>query len=637
MRQNFGSGGWTLIIGLVFGVVFGSLMWMATVQPDVAGVAKYYDHLPNQQRPWLLHFDWKQPDWLQITFVGLAVFCVGYLGFFTAIFVNPKHRNADIAAGLVTSLFAGFALFAVFMGPMKLYGVQNQEDLWLLQRAAFSSSDEVRQDWLERYPDMEQVHESQRAFILYQKIRGDRYARVPKAIWLGMLMSFGICLFTGLSETMAAGPLLRRHGTWYATFLPYSEQGVATAVVMFVGGIYLIGPMMWGTAGFGWWKLLSLLGPVILAIWAAVRRWHWSARTALQAVWILCFLSFMVNDFMHLPQVGRRAKDIGDAERLVEQNPENIQYKLDLGPAYSSLAEYWRRHERWKDAAAPYERAIAVYGSLYEQDLDDERKRTITNRLRQWLVELAEVYDHLQRHEDSRVLLRQFRPENSGQWRGVARLLRSHVDSMIESRSLETEQKQKYLRDFIQEGLRAGEVKVPPDKVDTLAAWIASPQRWSIIGPFPGGHNYKGLDTAHGPEQDTEPKDEYRGVDGTVKWTSVVSYPGYEVNLREIVAETDFVVAYALTYVESPQAQDVTLRVGSDDGNKIWLNDKLVTERRVYRGYREGQDRVKVRLRKGVNKLLIKVEQANAGWGFSVDAADEQGWPVPLKWQTNPD
>ena len=39
-------------------------------------------------------------------------------------------------------------------------------------------------------------------------------------------------------------------------------------------------------------------------------------------------------------------------------------------------------------------------------------------------------------------------------------------------------------------------------------------------------------------------------------------------------------------------------------------------------------DKVDVRLRKGENKLLVKICQGTGGWGFCVRVADEWGTPV---------
>ncbi len=76
-------------------------------------------------------------------------------------------------------------------------------------------------------------------------------------------------------------------------------------------------------------------------------------------------------------------------------------------------------------------------------------------------------------------------------------------------------------------------------------------------------------------------------------------------------------VAYAHCYVYSPVLQEVQLRLGSDDGVKVWLNGTNVHTNDVYRGHQFEQDIVNVFLDEGWNRLLMKVSDKYGGWQFS--------------------
>lgn len=76
------------------------------------------------------------------------------------------------------------------------------------------------------------------------------------------------------------------------------------------------------------------------------------------------------------------------------------------------------------------------------------------------------------------------------------------------------------------------------------------------------------------------------------------------------------VVAYAYRDIESSEDRRVELKVGSDDGIKIWINGEIVLTNHVRRALQPGDDAVIVTLRSGINKLLVKVEQAAGEWGF---------------------
>ncbi len=84
----------------------------------------------------------------------------------------------------------------------------------------------------------------------------------------------------------------------------------------------------------------------------------------------------------------------------------------------------------------------------------------------------------------------------------------------------------------------------------------------------------------------------------------------------------DYTVAYALTYVWSPDERPTKVFVGSDDGVRIWLNDELIHHHLVKRGPIPDNDKAEGVLKKGWNKLLVKVEEGEGWWGFYLRIPD---------------
>jgi hypothetical protein len=82
---------------------------------------------------------------------------------------------------------------------------------------------------------------------------------------------------------------------------------------------------------------------------------------------------------------------------------------------------------------------------------------------------------------------------------------------------------------------------------------------------------------------------------------------------------TSNAVAFAVAYVESPEAlSDVTLRFGSDDAARVWLNGEEVWSVGRVRGVGLDEDEIKgLRLRAGQNVLVVKVAQGIGGWGLA--------------------
>ena len=113
---------------------------------------------------------------------------------------------------------------------------------------------------------------------------------------------------------------------------------------------------------------------------------------------------------------------------------------------------------------------------------------------------------------------------------------------------------------------------------------------------------------------------------GDLVWTlGEISDTGNN-NVNELITEiglaegdVDDHSSYALITLESAIAQsNVTMRAGSDDSIKIWLNGEVVHNNPIDRGAEDFQDRFKVDLKQGDNLLLVKVSERASSWSMFV-------------------
>lgn len=72
--------------------------------------------------------------------------------------------------------------------------------------------------------------------------------------------------------------------------------------------------------------------------------------------------------------------------------------------------------------------------------------------------------------------------------------------------------------------------------------------------------------------------------------------------------------AYLKTQITSDRDQDALLEIGSDDGVKVWLNGQLVHSNNAVRPCTPNQDKAKIKLKQGLNTLLMKVTQGGGQW-----------------------
>lgn len=70
---------------------------------------------------------------------------------------------------------------------------------------------------------------------------------------------------------------------------------------------------------------------------------------------------------------------------------------------------------------------------------------------------------------------------------------------------------------------------------------------------------------------------------------------------------------------------NVQIRVGSDDGYKLWVDHKLVGEEHVYRAAYQDQENYPIKLSKGMHLILIKVDQDYGSFEFMLRVTTPAG------------
>ena len=90
----------------------------------------------------------------------------------------------------------------------------------------------------------------------------------------------------------------------------------------------------------------------------------------------------------------------------------------------------------------------------------------------------------------------------------------------------------------------------------------------------------------------------------------------------------DHITSYALYTYESDKAQEATMKTGSDDSIKVWLNGEVVFKNAVNRGRSMWQDEFAIDLKQGDNLLLVKISEAGGGWGMHVGISETPFVPI---------
>ena len=138
---------------------------------------------------------------------------------------------------------------------------------------------------------------------------------------------------------------------------------------------------------------------------------------------------------------------------------------------------------------------------------------------------------------------------------------------------------------------------------------------WHIVGPFDNTEE-AGFDKAMGPEADPANVDVAVTYDDSktgeaIGWQQHNSIESTGVvDLNSILKEEKGVIAYGYTEFNSEAEQQVDIRIGCINGNKVWVNGVEVINNEIYHvGMMPDQFVGQVTLKEGVNKILFKVCQ----------------------------
>lgn len=156
---------------------------------------------------------------------------------------------------------------------------------------------------------------------------------------------------------------------------------------------------------------------------------------------------------------------------------------------------------------------------------------------------------------------------------------------------------------------------------------LGTQREWQLTGPFDNKAN-RGFDTVYPPEQGIDLAAKYDTPNGPVGWMAWQA-PAKEasINLASIFQPADDAVAYALCYLESDTEQVVHLRVGANDGWKLWVGGELVMSYADNGRIILDREVIPVTLKPGKTPVLLKVCNIKKDWGFIFRVTTPDGKP----------
>ncbi len=132
---------------------------------------------------------------------------------------------------------------------------------------------------------------------------------------------------------------------------------------------------------------------------------------------------------------------------------------------------------------------------------------------------------------------------------------------------------------------------------------------YHVAGPLP-------LDEGNGFERYPPPSDEWRPVDAG---------PDGFLDLYHATRGAQDAVGFASFVLDAKTARDVVLRIGSDDWVAVSLDGEEVHRHVIHRAPAPDQDLVRLSLRAGENRVVVRVANEDGGFGMFARVSDPIG------------
>ena len=153
-------------------------------------------------------------------------------------------------------------------------------------------------------------------------------------------------------------------------------------------------------------------------------------------------------------------------------------------------------------------------------------------------------------------------------------------------------------------------------------------RRWLILGPVPVLHDKPDNGDMNAQKTAFEQNQLSAGTYDDIKagYSVQISGKTYQwnvldsdtdiIDLNTHFGRPDYAIAYACAEITMSHDERILFGIGSDDGIQMWLNGELVHENWVGRAINPDDDLVVLNMKKGFNRLVIKIQDMAGEWAF---------------------
>ena len=168
------------------------------------------------------------------------------------------------------------------------------------------------------------------------------------------------------------------------------------------------------------------------------------------------------------------------------------------------------------------------------------------------------------------------------------------------------------------------------DSIAQLAEKAGFVNRWWVAGPFPGTGK-EAQKVIYFPEKKIDFSETMVFEKDTVRWQKITVKNVWGTILFDNLFGKIPGTAYAYAELKVPRKRNALFKIGSNDAVVCWLNGRKIHQNWVGRGLTVDEDRVPVHLKRGTNRILLKVVNYGARWSSCLRVCDAAGNPLDVR------
>jgi len=273
LRQHLSALGWTVLVGIVCGLMI-SVAGVSTRSRLWADVEAAYQAFPSlaPPRPGFVLPTWARSaseatgPWTRAALVATLALGMMGCGFLPPILTRSSSRASDVASGAAGGLIAALTSLTLCLGPMFL--ADHRTDVLLAPLAQVKANDDdpgaaveslSNEEWLKSLPDLRGITPLERRLALYKKVAADVRLANLNSFWKSIRMA-ALMVPTAVVLALAGGSLARREYRFFSFYGSFSY----TDNLLLAGTLMLFPVIVWTGEGPAW-ELAAMLFWLLLA------------------------------------------------------------------------------------------------------------------------------------------------------------------------------------------------------------------------------------------------------------------------------------------------------------------------------------------------------------------------------------